>query len=277
MDYDDGFVSYINGQEVARANMPAGTPDYNTNANTAHEAGTAEIFNLYSNIGDLVTGTNVLAIEIHNENIGDDDLSMIPVLDNVNLIGGGRNDLTAPSIPANLTATAVSSSRIDLSWDASTDDVAVTGYKIYRDGGGTPIATTAITTYQDTGLSASTLYTYKVSAIDAASNESAQSSQASDTTDAADVAAPSTPANLTATAVSTDQIDLSWDASTDNIGVTGYKIYRDGGGTPIATVTGTTYQDTGLNSSTSYTYNVSAVDAASNESAQSSQDFRYYL
>ena len=61
-----------------------------------------------------------------------------------------------------------------------------------------------------------------------------------------DATPPSTPANLTATAVSSSQIDLSWDASTDNIAVTGYNIYRDGGGTPIATVTGTTYQDTGL-------------------------------
>ncbi|MCP4862416.1 MAG: fibronectin type III domain-containing protein, partial [Alteromonas sp.] len=88
-------------------------------------------------------------------------------------------DVNPPTTPANLTATAVSGYQIDLSWDAST---GVAGYKIYRDGGGTPIATVTGTTYQDTGLSQATLYTYKVSAIDAVPNESAQSSQASDTT-----------------------------------------------------------------------------------------------
>ena len=180
-------------------------------------------------------------------------------------------DISLPSTPANLTATAVSPYQINLSWDASTDDIGVTGYNIYRDGGA-PIATvTTGTTYQDTGLSPSTLYTYKVSAIDAAQNVSSQSSPASDTTDPPDTTPPSTPANLTATVVSDSQIDLSWDASTDNVGVTGYNIYRDGGGTPIATVTGTTYQDTGLSWSTLYTYKVSAIDAAPNESAQSSQ------
>ena len=81
MDYDDGFVAYINGQEVARANMPGGTPDYNTNASGTHEAGTPEAFDLGSYTGNLVTGTNVLTIEIHNNSIGDGKLSMIPVLD----------------------------------------------------------------------------------------------------------------------------------------------------------------------------------------------------
>ncbi len=272
MDYDDGFVAYINGQEVTRASMPAGTPAFDTAATANHEAGTAVVFDLDSYTGYLVTGTNVLAIQIHNKKIGDNDLSMIPELDIENSIGGGQNDITAPSIPANLTATAFSQTKINLSWDASTDDIGVTGYNIFRDGGGIPIATTTGTTYQDTGLSASTLYTYNVSAIDAVPNESAQSSQASDTTFAPDTTSPSTPANLTATAVSPYQINLSWDASTDAVGVTGYKIYRDGGGTPIVTVTGTTYQNTGLSPGTLYTYNVTAIDDESNESAQSSPD-----
>lgn len=89
-------------------------------------------------------------------------------------------DVEDPSIPQNLTATAISSSQINLSWDASTDNIAVTGYKIYRDN--VEIDTTTNTTYGDTGLSPSTLYTYKVSAFDAAGNESAQSNEASATT-----------------------------------------------------------------------------------------------
>jgi chitodextrinase len=268
MDYDDGFVAYINGQEVTRANMPGGTPDYNTNASGAHEAGTPEEFDLALYTGNLVAGTNVLAIEIHNSDIGDDDLSLIPELYIVSQIGGGQSDTTDPSTPANLTATAVLSSQINLSWVASTDDVGVTGYNIFR--GGTPIARTTGTTYQDTGLSQGTLYTYNVSAVDLAGNESTQSSQASDTTFAPETTPPTTPANLTATAVLSSQINLSWDASTDDVGVLGYYIFRDG--TPIAITTGITYQDTGLSASTLYTYNVTAVDAAWNESAQSSPD-----
>lgn len=84
-----------------------------------------------------------------------------------------------------------------------------------------------------------------------------------------DTLAPSTPTYLTATAASGSQIDLSWTASTDNIGVTGYKIYR--GGTYLKSVTTTSASDTGLNPSTQYCYTVSAYDAAGNESAQSSQ------
>ena len=200
-----------------------------------------------------------------------DTLSTPTTNTNVVAIEGGLNDITPPSIPASLTATAVSQSEINLSWDASTDDKCVTGYNIYRDGVGTPIATTTGTTYQDTGLSPATFYTYNVSAIDHVPNESSQSLPASDTTDAPETTPPSTPANLTATAVSPYQIDLSWDASTDDIGVTAYNIYKDGGVTPIATTAGTTYQDTGLSPATFNTYNVSAIDFSGNESAQSSQ------
>jgi hypothetical protein len=82
-----------------------------------------------------------------------------------------------------------------------------------------------------------------------------------------DTEAPTTPTNLTATAISSSQINLSWTVSTDNIGVTGYKIYRDG--VEITTTSNSSYQDTGLSPSTTYSYTVSAYDAAGNESGQS--------
>lgn len=90
-------------------------------------------------------------------------------------------DTDPPSVPTNLTATAVSTSQIDLSWNASTDNVGVTGYRIYR--GGTHIATSSGSSYSDTGLSAATSYTYAVSAYDAAGKVSNQSTSASATTD----------------------------------------------------------------------------------------------
>lgn len=102
---------------------------------------------------------------------------------------------TPPTIPTNLQATAISSSQIDLSWNASTDNVGVTGYSIYRDG--TQIATTVGTTYQDTGLSPSTTYTYTVSAYDAAGNVSAPSTTVAAATSASvDTTPPAPPSGL---------------------------------------------------------------------------------
>ena len=92
-------------------------------------------------------------------------------------------DATAPTVPGALSASAVSSSQINLSWTASTDNVGVTGYNVYR--AGVKIGTAPSNSYQDGGLSASTSYSYNVSAFDAAGNTSAQSAGASATTQAA--------------------------------------------------------------------------------------------
>jgi len=178
-------------------------------------------------------------------------------------------DTTAPSTPTGLTANAVSASQINLSWSPATDNVAVTGYRVRRDG--TLLITLGnVTTFQDTGLTAATTYSYTVRALDAAGNVSAISSPAGATTQAApDTTAPSTPTGLTATAASSSQINLSWTAATDNVGVTGYNVYR--GGTLIATTGAvTTFQNTGLAPSTTYSYTVRALDAAGNLSSPSS-------
>lgn len=89
-------------------------------------------------------------------------------------------DTEPPAIPAHPLATALSSSAIRLTWDASSDNVGVTGYDIFR--GGVLLATTLATVYTNTGLSASTLYTYTVKAKDAAGNVSSASSAVSATT-----------------------------------------------------------------------------------------------
>ncbi|MBD2867156.1 family 16 glycoside hydrolase [Paenibacillus arenilitoris] len=82
-------------------------------------------------------------------------------------------DVEAPTAPAALTASAVSSSEIQLSWNASADNEEVTGYKIFRDGA--EVASIAETAYSDSGLAPSTTYTYTVKAFDAAGNLSAAS------------------------------------------------------------------------------------------------------
>jgi chitodextrinase len=182
---------------------------------------------------------------------------------------GPPGDGEAPSVPQNLVATPVSEDQIDLTWDASTDNVGVTGYNIYRDD--LLVDTSPTNAYSDTGLASETEYEYEVSAFDAAANESARSAPDSATTPASgDTEAPSIPQNLSATGVSDDQIDLTWDASTDNVGVTGYNIYRDN--LLVDTSPTNAYSDTGLAIETEYEYEVSAFDAAANESARSDPD-----
>lgn len=101
--------------------------------------------------------------------------------DTIDYVEIDLDDQLAPTVPSGLSASAVSSGQIDLGWAASTDDdTAVDEYVIYRDG--TRIGTTTVTTYSDMGLSPSTQYTYRVSAVDTVDNESAQSAPAMATT-----------------------------------------------------------------------------------------------
>ncbi|MGL6279419.1 MAG: fibronectin type III domain-containing protein [Gaiella sp.] len=83
-----------------------------------------------------------------------------------------------------------------------------------------------------------------------------------------DTTPPSTPGNLRATALDATRISLTWSASTDLVGVTGYRVLR--GSTVVGTVTGSSFTDTGLAPSTSYAYQVVALDAAGNASAPAS-------
>ncbi len=176
-------------------------------------------------------------------------------------------DTTAPSVPTNVSASSSVSTTVNVSWTASTDNVGVTQYKVFRNS--SQIGTSATTSYTDSTVSGSVAYSYKVSARDAASNESAQSAAANVTTP--DTIAPTIPAGLSAAAASPSRINLSWGASSDSggSGLAGYRVFR--GGSQIATTTATSYSDTGLASSTAYSYTVAAYDTATptNTSAQS--------
>jgi len=182
---------------------------------------------------------------------------------------GPSGDTTPPTAPANLTATAVSSGQVNLAWTASTDNVGVTGYNVYRNGAF--LASATATSYSDTTTQASTTYSYTVYAVDAAGNVSPASNTAAVTTPGqGDTQAPTSPTGVTATAASASQVNVGWNASTDNIGVTGYTVYRNG--TAIATTSGATataYTDTSVAPSTTYTYTIDAFDAAGNHSQPS--------
>jgi len=175
-------------------------------------------------------------------------------------------DITPPTAPARLrVVTEPTSSSIALTWDAATDDVAVVGYRVMR--GNTEVATTTSTTYTDNSVSADSVYSYAVFAFDAADNSTISNIIFINTPADPDMTAPSTPVNLRTASGSptSSSVQLLWDASTDNIAVTGYRVMR--GDTIVITTTNTTFTDINVSPGTVYQYSVVALDEASNESS----------
>lgn len=183
----------------------------------------------------------------------------------VNIAASGT-DTQAPSAPTNLAASNITQTTVDLSWTASTDNVGVTGYDVYQ--GASLLGTVTGTSASITGLIASTAYSFSVKAKDAAGNISPASNTVNVTTlSPPDTQTPTAPTNLIASNITTTTVDLSWTASTDNVGVVGYDVYQ--GASLLGTVTGTAASVTGLTASTSYTFSVRAKDAAGNVSPAS--------
>ncbi len=178
----------------------------------------------------------------------------------------------ALAAPTNLIAKAVAQNEIDLSWKAVT---GASKYNVYRNGTLVGFTNSPSTVYADNNLTPSTSYIYSVKAVNSAGQLSAASAAVSAMTLASDTISPSAPANLTSPSQTGTSIALSWNPSTDNVGVTGYKVYQVGGSkrnsysTLIATTTTTNYSVTGLSSATNYSYYVVAYDAAGNQSAPS--------
>lgn len=171
-------------------------------------------------------------------------------------------DDTPPTRPEGLAAEAVSSSRIDLSWTASTDpESGVAGYYVYRDGGGLPYDSTTAPEYSDTGLGPYTEHEYRVSAVNPAGAESEKSEPATART--LDGTPPTAPAGLTADATGSADVRLAWSAASDpESGIAIYLVYRDGDAQPIDSTTATDYDDTSVAPATAYTYRVSARNGA---------------
>ena len=116
----------------------------------------------------------------------------------------GSSDTTPPTVPANVLATAFSSTQINVTWSASTDNVGVAGYRVFRNGTQVGATTTALS-YSDTGLTPSTQYTYTVVAFDAAGNASAPSTGSTATTLTPDTTPPNV--SITAPAPKRDGIE----------------------------------------------------------------------
>jgi chitodextrinase len=187
-------------------------------------------------------------------------------ISNVNFtITAGSTDTIAPTAPT-LVASGTTQTSTVLSWSGATDNVSVTGYDVYK--GNVLLGSTTSTSYNVSGLTASTAYTFKVRAKDAAGNVSLDSNVVNVTTlaPAADTTAP-TAATLTASGTTQTTTNLSWSGATDNVGVTAYEVYK--GTTLLATVSTATYAVTGLTASTAYAFSVKAKDVAGNSSVLS--------
>jgi chitodextrinase len=182
--------------------------------------------------------------------------------------GGGTVDTQAPTAPTGLAVTHYAQTSISLSWQASTDEVGVTGYRLYR--GPTVVAGTAARSYSFSGLTCGTTYVLGVDAFDAASNDSARATVSAATSacqsppPTADTQAPSVPQGMAFTGRTQASVTVGWQASSDNVGVAGYRTYRNN--VLIASTMQLSYTFSGLSCGTSYTFALEGYDAAGNVS-----------
>ncbi|MFT7507101.1 MAG: hypothetical protein ACI92I_000239 [Acidimicrobiales bacterium] len=179
-----------------------------------------------------------------------------------------NTDLAPPSIPTSVVATAIATSQIDITWNASTDDVLVVGYRLFRDT--VQIATTSLTSYSDTGLTQSTSYTYHVQAYDAALNISTSSATSSATTltPAPEVSSSSGGSLLTrlidfSIIIDQTQVQIDWETNT----YTRYSLHWGKGDTyDLGSVQNDVFKKThrtfitGLETGTQYAYELIAYD-----------------
>ncbi|MER7459958.1 discoidin domain-containing protein [Micromonospora sp. NPDC126480] len=188
-------------------------------------------------------------------------------LSELEVYGPATGDTQPPTAPANLAYTEPASGQIRLTWTASTDNVGVTGYDVYANGVLRTSVNGSTLTWTDTQPAGATV-TYHVRARDAAGNQSPNSNAVTRTGDTGDTTAPTAPGNLAYTEPASGQIRLTWTASTDNVGVTGYDVYANGA--LRASVTGGTLTWTDNQpASATVAYFVRARDAAGNVSANS--------
>jgi trimeric autotransporter adhesin len=169
---DDGAVVYVNGAEAWRSNLPDGPIGYQTSA-SVEVTGTAESTFVTQSVPTslLVSGQNTIAVEVHNRTSSTDvsfDLELVPTF-----APPGGGDTTPPTTPGGLHPTGTTTTTVSLAWEAATDDVAVTGYRVRRDG--SVVATVPGLSWTDSGRTPGATHTYTVEAVDAAGNASPRS------------------------------------------------------------------------------------------------------
>ena len=177
-------------------------------------------------------------------------------------------DTQPPTQPGSVWQVAVTSSSVTLGWGAASDDLGVIGYEVLSDGG--LAGSTATTQYAVSGLACGTMHTLGVRALDAAGNRSTTASVLMATSPCPDSSAPSTPGALVIRGSNETSVTLSWASSSDNVGVIGYQVYRDGAA--VGSTATRDYTVSGLACARSYRIEVDAYDAAGNHSGRSGTD-----
>jgi len=170
-------------------------------------------------------------------------------------------DAEAPSVPAELVMLFRTGVSIGIAWKASTDNVSVAGYDVYRDG--VLVKTTVETTFIDTGLLPDKNYSYSVKAKDLTGNVSKPSSTITIRT-LSDEEVPTVPANVQIVSITETSITIKWDEAEDNIGIKEYEIFRNG--VSVGKTSNLSYTDNGLEPDTEYSYAVRAIDTEKNAS-----------
>lgn len=181
-------------------------------------------------------------------------------------------DTFPPSEPGVITVSSVTSAGASLMWGGSSDNVAIEGYRVYRGPSLSSVAliatTDAVTSYSAKFLRSGKNYTFGVTAIDAAGNESAMRTTTLTTLTSSDTTAPAAPSSSSVAlkAFSSSRIDVVWAASTST-DVASYEVYRDGARVGIVERPNAAHlSDNGLTPSSSHSYTIVAVDSAGNRS-----------
>ena len=264
-------IQAIVAQILENNNVPSGFDLLSTPFN-ADSTG----FDLFLDNTPVIINNNQITVIVNNSVTINNTVTNIQnlVINGVNL----NTDFTStadtpPTTPENVRAlTTVNNGEIIVVWDASFDDKGVAGYNVYRNG--LLVATTPYPVFSDTGLDASTAYSYEVEAIDGRGQTSTNHSTASTpvTVNTPDTTAPPAPASAAAVA-SGNTINLNW-TQTQIDDVAGFRIFRGAAGnttTLVATITTTSYNNFNLASATEFCYRVEAYDGAGNTSAQSNE------
>lgn len=184
--------------------------------------------------------------------------------------GKAETDVTpAPKAPEGLRAAAVSRSEVDLTWETSATERAVSEYRVYRSQGGvfSLAGTSRSSNFSDTSLAEASTYQYFVTAVDGDDHESSDSELVIAITQGVDRDEPTAPYDLRAKSEGGRRVRLKWKAASDNVAVVGYHVRQ--GSKVIATVNDTMYVDAGLALGRTYKYSVTAFDKAGNESERS--------
>ena len=209
------------------------------------------------------------------------DVDAVDAAGNRSSLGGAFVETAAcgdgesPTVPSDLSVTSTTQTSVSISWSASSDDVGVAGYHVRAEG--LLVSTDVKTSSTISGLACGTTYTITVDAFDAAGNQSPAATTRAATAvcpitppppPPGDTAPPTPPGNLAVSGATASSVTLSWSVSLDNVGVSGYGVYRNGASVTAVQQTGATVS--GLSCGTAYTFEVDSYDAAGNHSGRAS-------